>query len=87
MRQDPDIITSCLSQAITEQGVTVELAIYRIVGEADWILEVRNPEGVSIVCDDLFPSDAAAYAEFRRMVDEEGMEAFLDDAAIIPLHD
>jgi len=36
------------------------------------------------VWDDPFESDEAAFEEFERTIAEEGLEAFLDDARIIP---
>ncbi|EQB08238.1 hypothetical protein L286_02565 [Sphingobium sp. HDIP04] len=34
--------------------------------------------------DDPFATDDAAWAAFRRTVEEEGMRAFLDQAVVIP---
>ncbi|MFC0367123.1 hypothetical protein ACFFIQ_21440, partial [Sphingobium indicum] len=38
----------------------------------------------STVWDDPFATDDAAWAAFRRTVEEEGMRAFLDQAVVIP---
>jgi uncharacterized protein len=82
-QRDPNIVTSGLSRHVTQNGITVELCIYRLEEEAEWSLEVVNAAGTSIVWDDTFPSDDAANEEFLRTVAEEGMAAFLDNAKII----
>jgi hypothetical protein len=82
--RDPNIVRSGLSGHLTQDGITVELCIYRLEGEAEWSLEVVNAAGSSIVRDDPFSSDDAAREEFLRTVAEEGMAAFLDSAKIIP---
>lgn len=43
-----------------------------------------NANRTSIVWDDPFPSDDAAYAEFLATVEEEGMKVFLDDGNVVP---
>ena len=84
MQNEPNIVTSSYSRRVTEQGIAVTVEIYRLEHETDWILEVVNAAGTSIVWDDPFMSDHAAYAEFQRTVEEEGMAVFLDDANVIP---
>ena len=75
---------SSLSRRVSQDGVTVEVAIYRLETEKDWSLEVVNSDGTSIVWDDLFPSDTSAYEEFERTVAEEDISTFLDDNNVIP---
>jgi hypothetical protein len=82
-QREPNIVTSSHSRHVTEDGVTVELCIYRLEDEQGWTLEVVNAAGTSTVWDDAFGSEDAAYAEFRRTVADEGMTAFLDSAKII----
>jgi hypothetical protein len=82
--QDPVIVESPLSQWVTKDGITVEVSIIRLEHEREWSLEVINAVNTSIVWDNLFPTDKAAYAEFERTVAEEGMKTFLDSAKIIP---
>ena len=84
-QRDPNLVHSGLSRKFTKDGVTVEVSILRLEGEADWTLEVVNEAGTSIVWDDLFPSDNDAYKEFFRTIEEEGMNAFLDKGNVIPL--
>jgi hypothetical protein len=84
MERDPNLVFSSRNGRVTRNGMTVELCIVRLEHETAWSLEVVNQKGTSIVWDDLFESDDAAFEEFERTIAEEGMEAFLDDARIIP---
>ena len=81
---EPNLITSSLTRNVTQDGITVELCIYRLETKAEWVLEVVNSAGTSIVWDYQFPSDEAANEEFLRTVAKEGMDTFLDDAKVIP---
>ncbi len=82
--REPNLITSSLSGNVTQDDITVELCIYRLETKSEWLLEVVNSAGTSIVWDDQFPSDEAANEEFLRTVAKEGMATFLDDAKVIP---
>ena len=82
--REPYLITSSLSRNVTQDDITVELCIYRLETKSEWLLEVVNSAGTSIVWDDQFPSDEAANEEFLRTVAKEGMTTFLDDAKVIP---
>ena len=82
--REPNLVTSGLSGVVSEDGVTVDVQIVRLESEAGWSLEVINNKNTSIVWDDLFLSDGAAFAEFRRTVKEEGMCTFLDEGKVIP---
>jgi uncharacterized protein len=84
MERDPYLVFSSRNGRITRDGMTVELCIVRLEHAAEWTLEVVNQKGTSIVWDDPFESDEAAFEEFERTIAEEGLEAFLDDARIIP---
>ena len=75
---DPEIKYSPLCQVVVKDGVSLDVQIY----EGDpgrWLLEVINPRGTSIVWDDQFEDDQAAFAEFTRTLDEEGLAAFTDE--------
>jgi hypothetical protein len=75
---DPEIENSPLCEKVTRDGITVDVQIYRLVGRYEgWSLEVVDEEGSSTVWDDRFATDVAAYAEFERTIDEEGIETFL----------
>ncbi|HAO35844.1 MULTISPECIES: hypothetical protein [unclassified Hyphomonas] len=84
MERDPNLVFSSRNGWVTRNGMTVELCIVRLEHGEEWTLEVVNQNGTSIVWDDPFESDEAAFEEFERTIAEEGMEAFLDDARIIP---
>ena len=82
--REPNIVDSSLSRKVTRDGVTVNVSIIRLEHEKEWSLEVVNAASTSTVWDDLFPTDAAANAEFERTLAEEGMGAFSDGAKVIP---
>lgn len=79
----PNLITSGYSKHITDDGVTIELCIYRLEYSSEWSLEVVNSNGTSIVWDSVFSSDDAAYMEFKRILKEEGISSFLDNDNVI----
>ena len=73
-----EIQHSPLCEKVTRGRVGVSVQIYRSAsGDEGWSLEVINEERTSIVWDDRFATDVAAYAEFERTIDEEGIETFL----------
>ncbi len=82
--QDPKIVRSELSRTVRMDGVAVGVSIIRLEDESKWSLEVVNAAGTSTVWDDLFASDKEAYAQFERIVADEGMQAFLDKSNVIP---
>jgi hypothetical protein len=82
--REPNLVTSNLSRRVTQDGITVELCIYRLETNNEWSLEVVNAAGTSIVWDDQFTSDDAANEEFLRTLAEEGMASFLDSAKVVP---
>jgi hypothetical protein len=83
--RDPNIVRSGLSGPNTEQGITVEVRIYRLEDQPGWSLEVVNSTATSTVWDDLFGTDELAFTEFRRTVVEEGMRVFIDRGNVIPI--
>ena len=83
-QRDLNIVTSGLGGTVTRDGVTVQVHIYRLEHDTEWVLEVVNAAGTSIVWDDPFASDEAAYAAFQQTVAEEGLSAFLDTAKVVP---
>lgn len=78
MEDEFELIMSPLCQAYETDGISLQVDIYR-GADTDWTLEVVNPSNTSIVWDDLFPSDQAAFAEFERTILAEGMRSFLDE--------
>lgn len=77
MSAEPELIQSPLSQAITRDGHTLQVDIYRLEEEVDWLLEVVNEDGTSHVWDDRFATDQAALDAVHEAIDEEGVAAFL----------
>ena len=78
MSTEPELIQSPLSQTITRDGHTLQVDIYRLEEETDWLLEVVNDDGTSHVWDDRFATDQAALDAVHEALDEEGVAAFLD---------
>ena len=77
---DPVIRYSPLCQTVLHDGATLELQIYE--GDPDpgrWLLEVVNENGTSIVWEDQFDTDVAAFEEFTRTLETEGLAAFADE--------
>jgi len=65
-------------QSVSSEGRTVRLEIYG-TGKNDWILEVVDEYGNSTVWDDLFETDEAAYQEFKRTLEDEGIDALIGE--------
>jgi hypothetical protein len=72
---DFGIIDSPLSQRLLVEGHPFEIKIYRGVDEPEWLLEIVNAKGTSIVPDQRFKSDqdalGAALADFENKPIEE----------------
>ena len=81
--RDPNIVESSLSRSITLHGVTVEVRIYRLETDPQWALEVVNDHGTSTVWDTQFDTDDEAFVAFQLVVEEEGIETFLDSDNVI----
>lgn len=79
MKREPTLIYSSLNGPFTKDGMTVEVSIVSSDMDPNWSLEVVNTSGASIVWNSQFESDEQAYAAFKLVVDEEGMQAFQDD--------
>lgn len=82
--RDPNIVNSSLSGLVTIDGVTVDVQVYRLEHDPKWALEVINEAGTSTTWDILFDTDDEAYAAFKLVVEEEGIESFLDNDNVIP---
>jgi hypothetical protein len=75
---DPKLINSDRSGIFSRDGITVELHIYRLE-YSKWTLEVVDEDGTSVVWEQEFDTDDAAYDEFMRSVDAEGLDAIFRD--------
>ena len=80
MKREPTLIYSSMNGPFTKDGMTVEVSIISSDMDPTWSLEVINSSGTSIVWNGQFESDDQAYAAFKLVVDEEGMQAFQDEA-------
>ena len=60
----------------SQDGVEVEVSIYRPVGTDAWELEVVNQNGGSTIWEDTFPTDNAAYTEFLATLAKDGIGLF-----------
>ncbi len=76
--RDPKVVLSPLSQTVSCEGHTVDVHIFRLENDSDWILEVVNENSSSTVWPEPFQSDADAFAEFLRVVEHEGLETFIE---------
>jgi len=77
---DPEIEYSALCEAVSQDGMTVSLQIYRLKGGVEgWSLEVVDGRGCSTVWEDLFATDNEARDEFFRTLDVEGIRSFSED--------
>lgn len=83
-QRDPNLVTSGLSGGFTQDGITVEVLIYRLEDRPGWALEVVDETGTSTVWDELFESDDQALQAFKATVAEHGMRTILDDGNVIP---
>ncbi len=77
---DPKIIDSKYNRFVTRDGVTVQLCIYRLE-DSKWTLEVVDDAGTSIVWDDEFETDDAAFGAFLKAMDEEGLDGIVRNPA------
>jgi len=68
------LVDSPLSRIVERDGYTLDVQIYSS-GRDDWLLEVVNEAGTSIVWDEPFETDRLAWEEFERCLHEEGVDA------------
>ena len=76
MNDDPEVKMSPLCQDMSSGAKTVTVEIYDD-GQGGWLLEVIDEHGNSTVWDDSFPTDAAALAEVKNTILEEGIQALI----------
>jgi len=75
---EPDIIDSQLCSTIERDGISLRVEIYR-GDDSDWILEVVDEDGTSIVWTDQFATDQAAMDELMRTIKVEGIRSIVED--------
>jgi len=77
MNEEPELEVSPLSQKISSGGRTVDIQIYRLVGEEQWALEVVDGYNNSTVWDDTFATDSAALTEAKKTILAEGVHSLI----------
>ncbi|QND52310.1 hypothetical protein HB779_10600 [Phyllobacterium sp. 628] len=86
MDEEPELVVSRLSKEFTRDGITVSVEIYRLAEQSEWTLEVVTADKDSVIWDDPFETDQAAYDEFLKAVEEEGLAALIDPEGGETLH-
>tara|TARA_R110002049_G_scaffold229987_1_gene402132 strand:+ start:9157 stop:9399 length:243 start_codon:yes stop_codon:yes gene_type:complete len=76
MEEEIELEMSPLCQALTDNGHTISIEIYR-GGGSNWHLEVVDEFGNSTVWHDQFPTDAAALEEAKSTIRDEGIDALV----------
>lgn len=77
MSEDPKLIVSPLSRQFTEDGITIDVQIYKLEDGDGWSLELVDEENNSTVWEELFSTDEDAWREFEAGVNEIGLAALL----------
>ena len=76
------IIQSPLSQTLTEDGITIEIIIFRDADEDEWTLEILDHNDGSTIWEDGFETEEDALEEALRAVEEDGIASFAKALAI-----
>ncbi|MCY0149316.1 hypothetical protein OEG84_23680 [Hoeflea sp. G2-23] len=85
MDREPNLIISGMSRRIVEDGVPFKIDIYKLEGGIGWTLEVVIDDGTSIVWDDLFDDDRAAFEEAVTTIRNEGAMVFANGGSnVVP---
>lgn len=85
MEVEPNLVISGASRKIVEDGVPFKVDIYKLENDDGWTLEVETEDGTSIVWDDVFADDQAAFHEAVSAIREEGAAAFANGGSnVIP---
>lgn len=85
MEPEPNLVISSASKSIVADGVNFKVDICKLEGGEGWTLEVVTEDGTSIVWDNLFDDDSAAFEEALATIKKEGPVAFVrGDENVIP---
>lgn len=76
---DPPIVVSPLSRFVSRDDIRVQVAIFKLLEDDGWTLEVVSESGTSTVWEETFATDLIAFDAFLDAVATEGMVMFLDD--------
>ena len=82
--EEPSLVMSPKSQEVGVDGVPFQVEIYRLAGQAEWTLEVVDPEGAHHVWDEFFASDKDARTEALRELEAKGPLAFMHGDNVVP---
>jgi hypothetical protein len=74
--QYPTLVYSDLSGTFSQDGTSVELFIVKLEGSTEWVLEVLNSHGKSVVWEETFCDEKDAYIEFLQTIAEQGIYSF-----------
>ena len=73
---------------VRRHGVDLKVLIFRMDARSDWMLWLVSETGRPIVWDQVFDSEAEAYAEFEKFLREEALSAlakgYSDGTNVIP---
>ena len=74
---DPEIVMSQLCREIIQDGIGIQVDIYRGEDDSGWILEVIDEENASTVWDDPFDTDQEALDAVMEVIEKDGIRSFL----------
>jgi len=77
MNNEPELITSELSQDIASGGKSVKVEIYRLESDKQWTLEIEDEFNNSTVWDETFETQLAALTEAKKSILAEGVKTFI----------
>lgn len=81
--EDPEIIVSPLSRVVEEDGISVEVGIYRLE-HTDWSLEIVAEDGTPTVWAGPFEDDQSALVEALKAIRTKGIASFSEKKAVKP---
>jgi hypothetical protein len=85
MEREPNLIISSASRHTIEEDIPFKVDIYKLEGGDGWSLEVVTEDGTSVVWDDLFEDDQAAFEEAVATIRNAGAVAFSNGGSnVIP---
>lgn len=79
MEIEPELVNSPSSQEVQVDGKSIDVQIYRLVGEPEWYLEAVDEFGNSTVWDGTFATGELAMAAVHETIKEEGIDALIGE--------
>ena len=74
---DYEVILSSLSKTYSEGDLSVEVEIYKGEDDEGWILEILDNLGNSMIAEEQFQTEQAAWDQFVSDVTKNGIESFI----------